>query len=270
MTALVVFGRADLPVDAGRAASARHRRGAHAGRWRQHRRAHDHAGADRRGRISATRWRGSWRPTATSDFGRFRRLGTPDELERVIHQERIAQVVIALPSASHEAIMRIVDHCRHDGVQFRLVPDLYEVSLGRLDIDTVNGIPLMGMKEHAILGMNFVIKRLIDITVALVVLVAVLVVLPDPGAAGLARGSRRLAAFGQVRVGRGGRDFNCCKFRSMRPSADRSSPSCWSSTKRKARSSRCATIRGGRGRPRSCVAGASTSCRSSGTCDRAT
>src|SRR5579859_3180516 len=45
------------------------------------------------------------------DFGRFRRLGTPDELERVIHQERIAQVVIALPSASHEAIMRIVTHC---------------------------------------------------------------------------------------------------------------------------------------------------------------
>jgi exopolysaccharide biosynthesis polyprenyl glycosylphosphotransferase len=155
-----------------------------------------------------------------SDFGRFRRLGTPDELERVIHQEQIAQVVIALPSASHEAIMRIVTHCRRDGVQFRLVPDLYEMSLGRLDIDTVNGIPLMGMKDHAILGLNFITKRLIDITVSLTILVllswfflllALLIWFEDRGASPL---------YGQIRVGRGGREFVMRKFRSMRPDAD--------------------------------------------------
>jgi exopolysaccharide biosynthesis polyprenyl glycosylphosphotransferase len=155
-----------------------------------------------------------------TDFGRFRRLGTPDELERVIHQHNIAQVVIALPSASHEAIMRIVNHCRRDGVQFRLVPDLYEVSLGRLDIDTVNGIPLMGMKDHAILGVNFLMKRVIDVTVSLAILilfawffipVAFLIWLEERGASPL---------FGQARVGRGGREFIVWKFRSMRPEAD--------------------------------------------------
>jgi exopolysaccharide biosynthesis polyprenyl glycosylphosphotransferase len=155
-----------------------------------------------------------------SDFGRFRRLGTPDELERVIHQERIAHVVIALPSAKHEAIMRIVNHCRHDGVQFRLVPDLYEVSLGRLDIDTVNGIPLMGMKEHAILGVNFLMKRFLDVAISAAVLVlfawffiplAVLIWAEDRGGSPL---------FGQVRVGRGGTPFKMLKFRSMRPGAD--------------------------------------------------
>jgi exopolysaccharide biosynthesis polyprenyl glycosylphosphotransferase len=155
-----------------------------------------------------------------TDFGRFRRLGTPDEIERIIHQERIAQVVIALPSASHEAIMRIVNHCRRDGVQFRLVPDLYEVSLGRLDIDTVNGIPLMGMKDHAILGVNFIMKRVIDVTVALAILavfswffllLAVLIWIEDRGGSPL---------YGQTRVGRGGRYFTMSKFRSMRPGAD--------------------------------------------------
>jgi exopolysaccharide biosynthesis polyprenyl glycosylphosphotransferase len=154
------------------------------------------------------------------DFGRFRRLGTPDELERVIHQEHIAQVVIALPSASHEAIMRIVNHCRNGGVQFRLVPDLYEVSLGRLDIDTVNGIPLMGMKEHAILGVNFIMKRVIDVAASLTILtlfawffvpLAFLIWLEDRGGSPL---------YGQTRVGRGGRYFVMRKFRSMRPGAD--------------------------------------------------
>jgi exopolysaccharide biosynthesis polyprenyl glycosylphosphotransferase len=156
-----------------------------------------------------------------TDFGRFRRLGTPDELEQVIDRERIAQVVIALPSASHEAIMRIVNHCRRDGVHFRVVPDLYEVSLGRLDIDTVSGIPLMGMKDPAIVGVNFVMKRVIDVTGALAILVlfswffvplALLIWLEDRAASPL---------FGQIRVGRGGREFMVWKFRSMRPDADR-------------------------------------------------
>jgi exopolysaccharide biosynthesis polyprenyl glycosylphosphotransferase len=155
------------------------------------------------------------------DFGRFRNLGTPDELERIIGQERIAQVVIALPSASHEAIMRIVNHCRRDGVQFRLVPDMYEVSLGRLDLDTVSGIPLIGLKNPAIKGVNFVAKRAIDIVLALAVLVllawffiplALLIWIEDRGGSPL---------FGQVRVGSGGRAFTMQKFRSMRPDADK-------------------------------------------------
>jgi exopolysaccharide biosynthesis polyprenyl glycosylphosphotransferase len=154
------------------------------------------------------------------DFGRFSRLGTPDELEHVVHQQRIAQVVIALPSASHEAIIRIVDHCRRQGVQFRLVPDLYEVSLGTLDIDTVSGIPLIGLKNHAILGVNFLTKRVIDVIVAstlmvlsswLLALVSLLVWLADRGGSPL---------YGQTRVGRGGRYFTIYKFRSMRPDAD--------------------------------------------------
>lgn len=156
----------------------------------------------------------------TGNFGRFRNLGTPDELASVITQERIAQVVIALPSTSHEAIMRIVDHCRRDGVQFRLVPDLYEVSLGRLDLDTVSGIPLIGIKNPAISGVNFVAKRVIDVVLAglvlvafswLFALIALLIWIEDRSGSPF---------FGQVRVGLGGRPFTMQKFRSMRPDAD--------------------------------------------------
>jgi exopolysaccharide biosynthesis polyprenyl glycosylphosphotransferase len=155
-----------------------------------------------------------------TNFGRFRRLGTPDAIEEVIHQERIAQVVIALPSTSHQAILRIVDHCRHHGVQFRLVPDLYEMSLGRLDIDTVSGIPLMGMKQHAILGFNFITKRFIDVAIAALVLVglswlfgllALVIWLEDRSCSPF---------FGQTRVGRGGERFTVWKFRSMLPDAE--------------------------------------------------
>ena len=155
-----------------------------------------------------------------SDYGRFRCLGSEDEIAHIIRDQAISQVVIALPSTSHEAILRIVDHCRRDGVQFRLVPDLYELSLGRLDLDTVSGIPLMGVKEPSIVGFNFLLKRAIDVGLSalllvvfgwLFLLIAVLVWLESPGASPF---------FGQERVGKGGRRFCCWKFRSMHPNAD--------------------------------------------------
>jgi exopolysaccharide biosynthesis polyprenyl glycosylphosphotransferase len=156
-----------------------------------------------------------------ADFGRFRRLGTPDEIERVIRQEHIAQVVVALPSASHEAIMRIVNHCRRDGVQFKLVPDLYEVSLGRLDMDTVSGIPLMGIKNPSIQGVNFFAKRAIDVVISLgLMLLFAWFLLPLALVIWL-EDRRCSPLFGQERVGRGGRQFTMQKFRSMRPDADK-------------------------------------------------
>jgi exopolysaccharide biosynthesis polyprenyl glycosylphosphotransferase len=155
-----------------------------------------------------------------SDFGRFRWLGRPDELDRVARERRVGQVVIALPSTSHEAIMRIVEHCRRGGVQFWLVPDLYEMSLGQLDIDTVSGIPLMGIKESSIHGINFLLKRIMDVLIAgvlvvafswLFVLLALCVKLDDPDGPIL---------FRQLRVGRRGTTFTALKFRSMRHGAD--------------------------------------------------
>ncbi len=155
-----------------------------------------------------------------ADFGRFRWLGRQEDLERVIREERIAQVVIALPSTSHHEIMRIVEHCRRDDVEFRLVPDLYEMSLGRLDIDTLSGIPLLGLKEASIRGFNLLIKRGLDMVLAALLLglsaipllvLAVAIKLDDP---------RGPIFFGQTRVGRGGRPFTAWKLRSMRRDAD--------------------------------------------------
>src|SRR5919199_2436569 len=44
-----------------------------------------------------------------ANYGRFRCLGGEGEIERVIRDHDISQVVVALPSTSHEAILRIVD-----------------------------------------------------------------------------------------------------------------------------------------------------------------
>jgi exopolysaccharide biosynthesis polyprenyl glycosylphosphotransferase len=155
-----------------------------------------------------------------SDFGRFRHLGGLDDVERIADGERIGHVIVALPSASHAAILRIVDHCRRGRVSFRLVPDLYEMSLNRVDVDTVSGIPLIGLKDVSIVGWNAVTKRAIDVIVsglALLVLspilavVALLIKLESTGP----------VLYRHTRIGKNRQPFTMFKFRSMRQNADR-------------------------------------------------
>jgi exopolysaccharide biosynthesis polyprenyl glycosylphosphotransferase len=153
------------------------------------------------------------------DFGRFRHLGGLDDVERLADEQRVDQVIVALPAASHAAILRIVDHCRAGRVSFKLVPDLYEMSLSRVDVDTVSGIPLIGLKDVSIVGWNAVTKRAIDIGVsglALILLspllatIALLIRLESPGP----------IIYRHTRIGRNRQPFTMFKFRSMRQGAD--------------------------------------------------
>jgi exopolysaccharide biosynthesis polyprenyl glycosylphosphotransferase len=154
------------------------------------------------------------------DFGRFKCLGAVTNLAQVIQEHRADEVVIALPSAEHERILEIVSLCRQLGVEFRLVPDTYDLTLGTLEVDDLAGIPLIGLRETALRGLNLAIKRGIDIVVSalalagalpVMLLVALAVRLESPGP----------VLFPQLRVGLDGRVFKVYKVRSMYQDADR-------------------------------------------------
>ena len=80
-----------------------------------------------------------------SDFGRFKMLGTLEDLGLVIRSMQVDEVIIALPSDLHEQSIRSVRLCERFGASFKLVPDLYELSLSRIDMETVEGIPLLAI-----------------------------------------------------------------------------------------------------------------------------
>jgi exopolysaccharide biosynthesis polyprenyl glycosylphosphotransferase len=154
------------------------------------------------------------------DFGRFRHLGGLDDVERLADQERVDQVIVALPSASHAAILRIVDHCRQGQVSFKLVPDLYEMSLSRVDVDTVSGIPLIGLKDVSIQGWNAVTKRGLDIALSALALLALSPILAVIAVL-IKLESRGPILYQHTRIGRNRQPFTMFKFRSMRQNADR-------------------------------------------------
>lgn len=149
-----------------------------------------------------------------TDFGRFRALGTIEQLPTLIDTLGATAVVVALPASQHEDAIWVLEHCRRDGVNVSLVPDLFDVQLSHVRLDSLGGIPIFGVKETTIAGWNLFLKRAMDLvvsTLALVLLapacaiVALAIKLDSPGP----------VFFKQVRLGKGGAPFVCYKFRSM-------------------------------------------------------
>ncbi len=154
-----------------------------------------------------------------ADFGRFKVLGTMEELDRVIRGYRVGEVIVALPSHQHQQILRTVRVCERAGADFKLLPDLYELSLSRIDVDSIEGVPLIGLRRTLTTGWQRAVKRAIDIVGAGLVLligapiwllVALAIKLDSPGP----------VLFRQLRIGYRGQTFDIFKFRSMHVNAD--------------------------------------------------
>ncbi len=153
------------------------------------------------------------------DFGRFKMLGTLQDIGMVIRSMQIDEVIIALPSHMHQHAIRSVKMCERLGTSFKLIPDLYELSLSRIDMEAIEGIPLIGIKQVSLNGLQQFVTRMVDITLSVIVLVAGIPLWICIALAILLT-SHGPVIYKQTRIGLGGQPFETYKFRSMYQDAD--------------------------------------------------
>lgn len=154
-----------------------------------------------------------------SDIGRFKALGGVEDLSRVLAYHQVDQVIITLPWTQPRKILELARQAERAGARVRIVPDLFQLSLSRVDVNELGGIPLIGVKEVTISHGGRLLKRLTDVVIAalvlllalpLMALIALAIKLDSPGP----------VLFRQTRVGQHGRPFTLYKFRSMRQGAE--------------------------------------------------
>ncbi len=154
-----------------------------------------------------------------TDIGRFKALGGLENLPRVVSEQEVDEVIVTLPWMYHRKILSVVHQCERHDVRARIVPDLFQLSLNRVDVEDLGGIPLLSLRELRAGGWPWWIKRALDFTAALVGLImlaplasfiALLIRLDSPGP----------IIFSQTRIGKGGKPFMCHKFRTMRVGAE--------------------------------------------------
>lgn len=147
-------------------------------------------------------------------------LGRIEELERILVERNVDEVILAQRELDRERIPGILIQCERQLADFRIVPDTTEILFSGMVVETMSGIPLLGVRPTPLQGWNAALKRIVDATAAaaglvllspVLLLVAWLVKRRDGGP----------AFFVQERMGLDGRSFRIYKFRTMGPDAER-------------------------------------------------
>jgi exopolysaccharide biosynthesis polyprenyl glycosylphosphotransferase len=150
-------------------------------------------------------------------------LGVVDDLSTIIQRHDIREVLIALDSKDHNRLLDIISKCSAHPVGMKIVPDLYDIISGQARTNQIYGFPLIEISPLHITPWEESAKRLLDVGVSALVLIAglpfwlliaVAIKIETPGP----------VLYKQERVGKDGERFNIIKFRSMVVDAERAGP----------------------------------------------
>lgn len=155
-------------------------------------------------------------------------LGVPvkglfGELGRVLDEQPVDQVVLALPLEEQGALKGLMEELAQRTVDVKLVPDLFNYVTLRGGLEEFGGLPILSLQGAPLEGWNLIAKRAFDVLVsglALLILSPVMVLL------GLLvkLTSRGPIFFAQERMGMDGHLFKMLKFRTMKVDAEKDGP----------------------------------------------
>jgi exopolysaccharide biosynthesis polyprenyl glycosylphosphotransferase len=147
-------------------------------------------------------------------------LGRPADLAWVVREYGIGEVLVALPSLSHQEIVALAGQCARERVNVKVFPDVFQIMANEVTTSELSGLPLVRIRDVTLRGWNRALKRAADLTLSAVLLVllsplllflALVVKATSPGGPSF---------YGQERLGLDGRPFQLLKFRSMRVDAE--------------------------------------------------
>ncbi len=147
-------------------------------------------------------------------------LGNLVQTAEIVRKKRVDEVLIALPAAAHERVVNLITTLQDLPVRIRIAPDYVSLAFFGATVESLGGIPLIGLRDPALNEFQRFIKRLLDILLSTVALV-----ISAPLCAAIAL-AIKLEDGGPIfylaeRVGENGQLFQMFKFRSMVVNADR-------------------------------------------------
>jgi len=153
-------------------------------------------------------------------------LGSLAQVPEVAAEEQIDEIYIALPIEEHVKMLSVVEYASRECINIHVVPDLLQFIALRARLEDLDGLPIIGVNDIPLQGMNSVVKRAVDVALSAGALVAGAV--PALVIAEIVRRSSPGPAFyTQERMGLDGRAFTVYKFRTMTVDAEGASGPVW-------------------------------------------
>ena len=156
------------------------------------------------------------------DVEGYRIIGDSEKLLRLIDEMNITDVVVSITGEMQGKTFQTLLDVQERGIEIIRMPTLYEELLGRVPIHHLESDWIIrSFVDEARSGSLFEVgKRLLDIIGSLVGLLILLILLPFLAVA-IIIDSGWPIFYSQERLGRGGRQFNIIKFRTMRQDAEK-------------------------------------------------
>jgi len=146
-------------------------------------------------------------------------LGCARDIARVVREYEIDTVVIAGSAFDHEVLSHIIGELRGIDVSIHVSSGLFEILASRMFVRDIAGIPLMTVTPVSFSAVDLRVKRVFDLTLAVLGVVLGLPVWILLICA-IKVDSRGPVLYTQTRVGKDGVEFRMFKFRSMYIDAD--------------------------------------------------
>jgi exopolysaccharide biosynthesis polyprenyl glycosylphosphotransferase len=144
----------------------------------------------------------------------------------VVYDSKAQEVIFALAGNSRKKLMQVVNQCNGLQLNFKVVPDLYDIVLGQTRTNQIYGLPLIDIMPDFMPVWERRMKRLGDIFISLLILIGfapIGIIL----AIAIKLNSRGPVVYKQVRVGKDCKKFTMYKFRSMYQDAESKSGPQW-------------------------------------------
>ena len=153
--------------------------------------------------------------------------GGANDLESILESHPADQVILTDSSLGHPRIVEIILACERNLITFNMVPDMFRIMTGDMDMQVVDDIPLLGVSRWPLdYFWNRLCKRAEDIAGALVGLVLAAPVIAV-AAILVRRSSPGPAFYRQERCGEKGRSFTIYKLRTMQVDAEGETGPVW-------------------------------------------
>ena len=101
----------------------------------------------------------------------FHVMGHEMELKNIILDNQISEVIIAPVKLEHTHVTRIITRANGSPVSIKIVPDLHEVISGLARTEQIYGMPLISVNPNLNTVYNTIIKRFMDICLAIPMLI---------------------------------------------------------------------------------------------------
>jgi exopolysaccharide biosynthesis polyprenyl glycosylphosphotransferase len=141
-------------------------------------------------------------------------LGGLDDMPGLVRLLDVERVIVAFSNDDTEDMVLLVRDLNELDVQVDIVPRFFDLLSPSVDIHSIEGVPLIGLRPPHLSHSSAILKRCLDVAGAVVGLlllapvfcvIAVAIKLDSPGP----------VFFRQVRMGRGDKTFRIVKFRTM-------------------------------------------------------